>query len=74
LGIPCGVLINRAGIGDGKVEEYCGTQNIPVLLTIPLDAQIASFYSRGVPLVNGIPEWRGRFVNLFGEIKQKATI
>jgi len=74
LGIPCGVLINRAGIGDGKVEEYCGTQNIPVLLTIPLDAKIASFYSRGVPLVNGIPEWRGRFVKLFEEIKQKATL
>ena len=74
LGIPCGVLINRAGIGDGKVEEYCGTQNIPVLLTIPLDTRIASFYSRGVPLVNGIPEWRGRFVKLFEEIKQKATL
>ncbi len=74
LGIPCGVVINRAGIGDGKVEEYCGTQNIPVLLTIPLDTKIASFYSRGVPLVNGIPEWRGRFVKLFEEIKQKATL
>lgn len=74
LGIPCGVVINRAGIGDGKVEEYCGTQSIPVLLTIPLDTRIASFYSRGVPLVNGIPEWRGRFAKLFEEIKQKATL
>jgi len=72
LGIPCGVVINRAGIGDGKVEEYCASQGIPILLTIPLDTRIASLYSRGVPLVDGIPQWRERFVKLFEEIKQKA--
>jgi MinD superfamily P-loop ATPase len=73
MAIPCGVVINRAGIGDGKVEEYCSRENIPILLTIPLDTRIAGLYSRGQTLVEGMPEWRQRFVDLFDLIKEKAS-
>ena len=58
LSIPCGVVLNRAGIGDSKVEEYCERENIPILLTLPLDTEIARLYSRGIPLVEGMPEWK----------------
>jgi len=69
LSIPCGVVINRAGVGDGKVEEYCLKENIPLLLSIPLDTNIAQFYSKGIPLVEGIPSWRESFLELFSRIK-----
>jgi len=72
LNIPCGVVLNRAGVGDGKVDEYCRSENIPILLTIPLDTDIASLYSRGIPLVEGIPEWREHFIELFDKIKELA--
>jgi MinD superfamily P-loop ATPase len=71
LAIPCGVVINRAGIGDGKVEEYCSRENLPILLTIPLDARIAGLYSRGQALVEGMPEWRQRFLDLFDLVMEK---
>ena len=70
LDIPCGVVVNRAGIGDNKVEEYCLKEGIPVLLTIPLDTQIAYNYSKGITLVEGIPQWRDRFLELFGRVKE----
>ncbi len=70
LGIPCGVVLNRAGIGDAGVEDYCRKEGIPVLLTIPLDTEIARLYSRGVALVNGMPQWRRRFRQLFDSIKE----
>jgi len=70
LNIPCGIVLNRAGVGDGKVEEYCQKENIPILLTIPLSTEIASFYSRGVPLVEGIPQWKGSFLGLFDKIRE----
>ncbi len=73
MSIPCGIVINRAGVGDGKVEEYCSRENIPILLTIPLDARIASLYSRGQALVEGMPEWRQRFLDLFDLIREKHT-
>jgi len=70
LSTPCGVVINRAGTGDGKVQEYCAKENIPVLLTIPLDTSIARLYSRGVALVEGMPLWKESFVELFDSIQE----
>ncbi len=68
LKIPCGVVINRAGVGDGKVEEYCAKEKIPVLLTIPLDSEIARLYSNGITLVDGMPRWKSDFIRLFEKI------
>lgn len=73
LGIPFGIVINRAGFGDSKTEEYCGRENIPILLNIPLDTEIAKAYSRGIPLVQAMPEWKERFVRLHDEIVRLAS-
>lgn len=72
LGIPYGVVINRTGAGDAGVEDYCKKENIPVLMTIPLDTEIARLYSRGVTLVEGMPEWKSRFIQLYNDIKEMA--
>jgi len=69
LGIPCGVVINRVGVGSEAVERYCHQQGIPILLKIPLDRNIAMFYSRGIPLTEGMPGWRKEFLRLFQDIK-----
>ena len=70
LKVPCGVVINRTGLGDGKVDDYCYGEGIPILLTIPLDSGIAYLYSRGTPLVEGIPKWKETFLQLFSNIKE----
>jgi MinD superfamily P-loop ATPase len=70
LRIPCGVVLNRAGAGDDMIESYCRKEGIPVLLTIPLDREIARLYSRGIPLVDGVPEWRDRFRRLYERIEE----
>ncbi|MFC1935449.1 ATP-binding protein [Chloroflexota bacterium] len=70
LGIPCGVVLNRVGVGDDKVEEYCLEQDMPILLRIPLDRHIARLYAKGVPFVRDMPEWRNAFIGLFQSIEQ----
>ena len=45
--IPCGVVVNRAGVGDQGVEDYCAAEDIPVLLRIPYDRRLAEACSRG---------------------------
>ena len=72
LDIACGVVINRAGAGDEGVEQYCKGEGIPVLLRIPLDADIARLYSRGVTLVDGMPQWRLAFQRLLRDIHDRA--
>ncbi len=70
LKVPCGVVINRVGVGDDQVEEYCLKEKIPILLTIPLDSEIARLYSRGITLVEGMPRWKGGFLELLERIRE----
>jgi MinD superfamily P-loop ATPase len=70
LGIPCGIVINRAGKDNRNVEEYCRRENVPILLTIPLDTKIARFYSKGITLVEGIPQWKENFSKLYDRIQE----
>jgi len=69
LGVSCGVVVNRVGIGNKEVEQYCRREGIPVLLRIPLDRNIAILYSEGIPLIEGMPQWREDFLRLFKDIK-----
>lgn len=73
LGLPVGVVINRDGVGDRQVEEYCAAAGIPVLLRIPHDRRIAEAYSDGKPLVVAHPEYRERFRALAAEIVQRIS-
>jgi MinD superfamily P-loop ATPase len=70
LTIPFGVIVNRAGIGDKKVYSYCRKEGIPILLEIPYEREIAELYSFGTPFVLKMPEWKEKFQQLFGEIKE----
>jgi len=73
LSISCGIVLNRAGVGDGKTEEYCQKEGIPILMTIPLDTNIASLYSQGVPLVEGMPDYKNSFIELYEKIGETAN-
>jgi MinD superfamily P-loop ATPase len=68
LKIPFGVVINRADIGDSKVEEYCEKENIPLLLKIPFSKDLAVGYSKGIHMLEILPEYRKYFWDLFIKI------
>jgi MinD superfamily P-loop ATPase len=68
LEIPSGVVINRSDIGDSQVEEYCLEQNIPVLMTIPMDRNFAVAYSKGKTIIETQPDYREKFQELFRKI------
>ena len=72
LKIPCGVVINRDGIDDAGVDNYCRERDIPVLMRIPLDIYIARLYSRGITLAEGMPQWRESFIDLYRNIEQRV--
>ncbi len=68
LGIPCGLVINRADIGDRAVYDYAKEQGLPVLLSIPFERRIAELYSEGKTLVESLPEWQPAFIRLYEDI------
>ena len=70
LYIPFGVIINRDGVGDKKVEMYCQTEKIPILMKIPHSEEIANLYSMGIPFVKKLPEWHEKFTELFRRVQE----
>jgi MinD superfamily P-loop ATPase len=68
LGLPVGVVVNRDGVGDKGVDEYCAAEDIPILMRIPLDRRIAEAISGGQALVEALPEYRAHFVALYEQI------
>jgi MinD superfamily P-loop ATPase len=64
LNIPLAVIINRSTIGDRKVWQYCAQENIPIILEIPDDRQIAQAYSRGQLLLEALPRYENVFADL----------
>jgi len=73
MNIPFGVVINRDGIGDKKVELYCKNDNIPILLKIPESREIANLYSKGFALVEKNPKWRDKFLDVFEKINKEVS-
>jgi MinD superfamily P-loop ATPase len=73
LGIPCGVVLNRADVGDGKVKEYLTSRGIRLLMEIPFDRRIAEGYARGLSLVEIKPELKTTFNGLFEKIQEGIT-
>jgi MinD superfamily P-loop ATPase len=47
LGIPFGVVVNRADIGDDSFMEECLARRYEIIATIPHSREIAESYSRG---------------------------
>jgi len=70
--IPFGVIINRDGVGDKKVELYCQQEKIPILMKIPHSKEIAQLYSKGIPFVKKMPSWREEFGKLFKKISEEV--
>jgi MinD superfamily P-loop ATPase len=70
LGIRTAVVLNRADIGDGCVDEYCEAEGIPILLRIPFDRGIASSYAAGEALVDARPLWKKRFEHLLDRLEE----
>ena len=52
---PLGVVVNRYGVGNDDVLDYCADQNLDVLTKIPNKREIAETYSRGELLFEKFP-------------------
>ncbi len=74
LGVPTGVVVNRAGIGDDAVYRFCQERGLPVWLDIPFDRRVAEAYSRGVPLIDAAPKYGALLHRLADHVLGVATV
>lgn len=72
MDLPFGVIINRSGSGDARVNSYCADENIPILAEIPDDRKIAEAYSRGELIGKVFPEYRLIFEKIINDITTRS--
>ena len=70
LGIPTGVIINKSGVGDQGVKNWCKDQGLPLLMEIPFSREAASAYAKGVPIVEVEHGLKEKFNELIEEISR----
>lgn len=68
LHMPFAVIVNRMGSGDNRVHDFCEKEKIPIFIEIPDDRRIAEAYSRGILMVDALPEYRQLFKQLIEKI------
>jgi len=68
LGLPMGLVINRAGIGDREVYSYCRDINLRILAEIPDDRRVAELYSRGETASEHLEDMDALFSSLLDRI------
>jgi MinD superfamily P-loop ATPase len=72
LGKPMGVVINRAGLGDRSVQDYCENRQLPILAEIPFERRLAEAYSKGQVLAAVLPDMRQLFEGLTARLRRLA--
>ncbi|MCF6172909.1 MAG: 4Fe-4S binding protein, partial [Campylobacteraceae bacterium] len=66
-----GVIINRYGIGNNGVEEYCKSENIPIITKIKNDKEVAKLYSKGeliYPQIEHFKDSLNEIVTFIGDL------
>lgn len=72
MGLPFGVVVNRAGSGDDRVRAYCRKNGIAVLAEIPDDRRVAEAYAKGIPVIEALSDYRHLFEGLFATVVARA--
>jgi len=72
MGIPVGIVLNRCGVGDTRVEDYCRAEGLPILMRIPFSRQAAEAYAAGLPVSLAVPGWEHRFSSLARDVLREV--
>ena len=69
---PLGVVVNRAGVGDDAIYEFCRGGDCPILAEIPYERAIAEAYAHGRIIAAISPGLKSTFVSLRDQIREFA--
>lgn len=69
LGLPFGVIINRADGPSSETHTWCQDEGVPLLAEIPDDRRMAEAYSRGEMICEALPEYAVVFSDLLRRVE-----
>lgn len=72
MGKPMGVVINRAGLGNSEIYDYCKSEGLDIMAEIPYDRRIAEAYAKGCIISESSDKMRNIFMSLAKRVKEIA--
>ncbi len=70
LGLPCGVVVNRAGEGEEEMRAYCAAEGGEVLAVLADDRRVAEVYAGAGLVVDELPAYRPTFEAILTRIDE----
>jgi MinD superfamily P-loop ATPase len=71
---PMGIVINRAGLGESSVYDFCRSKALPIWAEIPFSSDIAKAYSNGRIVAEESSELQSIFIDLADSIISAHTV
>lgn len=71
MDIPQGVVINKVGMGNSDLEDFCRENELPILAKIPNDKNLKHLYSQGKLITNQEQYFENIFKSLYERIKDE---
>lgn len=74
MNIPMGVVVNRAGLGNSEIYDYCKEKSLEILAEIPYDRKIAEAYAKGTVIAASSDAMRSLFRDLADKLQKKGAL
>jgi len=73
IGIPFGIVLNKASDSSRLIHDFCLSEGIELLMEIPFSKEIAEAYSKGTLPVHNNDFWKEKFRKLYERIERSAN-
>ena len=74
LGVPHGVVINRAETGNSDAQEFCQNRQVGIIAEILEERNVAEAYSRGEMIVKTVPGLHGKFAEIWTNLQKQVRL
>lgn len=68
MNIKFGVVVNKAGLGDDEIYDYCKEEDIEILGEIPFKEEIAKLYASGEVLSYKLEDYKENIISILDKI------
>jgi len=72
LGVPHGVVVNRADESTDDARGFCDRRGVEIMCELPDDRRIAEAYSRGGMILDEVPGVRKHFVEMWRAVRERV--
>ena len=68
--IPAGIIVNRDGMNGAGMEDALLSFDLPILMKIPFDRELATGLARGETIIQIRPDYKQKFQEMYFQVKE----